>query len=633
MSRSRRIQLPPPPPPPSAGGGGASSQDDNEAPDDEGVGDWEYYDANSALSTFWQAMVDAAAGSGDNGSLPFSEAAEQRDDTLLNLLLKDFETQRLDNLQELPAIIDYWRVVVPKLLAPTAGRNSINQRWKELDIATQLIWPLEAFIAGNLKPDDVFKELSESDVQPIVCGHVFQPFETCYLCKDCGLDETCVMCSLCFQNSEHVKHRYRMYTGQGGGLCDCGDPEAFKQFHTCSVHKSDSSSDQTTSMEDILKSYPQDLQKRAKFLLTKICQYALEMTAKKQKHSNIYLLEVDKETWPELKHPTEYANFCLVLNNDNYHSYDLVTRVLNADLKDCDLAMSEALTKHVDVAGRAVIFVGDFQECATLKHKVEHDSRSDGKALKCEIVSTVTVAHQNFAIRLLSWLGDLFNKCSGFRALFIQVAQTEAEMMEKTMKDAIMGPVDFADLVMLYDTKFWKEARRAWSHVLIEAIMKDYDAKKKLATSFIRHYEYLMDHFVDDDQETDTSITTLSLQFLTVPTIAKELIVNMDAFRVISSFFLKHLNEHYEPGDAYPGGEGWEEGDGLQLESWMEGQQNEFMRVKHAIDDMGYLLSRTPASQQEWSEQLRNNFVAGCANVLSMLSIVQNLTAFLPKRF
>ena len=54
-------------------------------------------------------------------------------------------------------------------------------------------------------------------------------------------------------------------------------------------------------------------------------------------------------------------------------------------------------------------------------------------------------------------------------------------MMDKWMKEEVKGLVNFADLVMLYDTKFWKAARKAWSHVLIEAMMKDYEAKKKLA--------------------------------------------------------------------------------------------------------------------------------------------------------
>ena len=47
--------------------------------------------------------------------------------------------------------------------------------------------------------------------------------------------------------------------------------------------------------------------------------------------------------------------------------------------------------------------------------------------MNTEILATVRVAHQNFAIRLLNWLGELFNKYSGFRALFISVAQSTNE--------------------------------------------------------------------------------------------------------------------------------------------------------------------------------------------------------------
>ena len=74
---------------------------------------------------------------------------------------------------------------------------------------------------------------------------------------------------------------------------------------------------------------------------------------------------------------------------------------------------------------------------------------------------------------------------------------------------------NFADAVMLNDTVCWKEVRKAWYNVLIEGIMKDYEAKKKLAKSFIFHYPALMDDFCNDDQEDDYTITNMSLQFFT----------------------------------------------------------------------------------------------------------------------
>ena len=34
--------------------------------------------------------------------------------------------------------------------------------------------------------------------------------ETCYNCRDCGQDATCVLCVQCFTKSEHKQHRYNI---------------------------------------------------------------------------------------------------------------------------------------------------------------------------------------------------------------------------------------------------------------------------------------------------------------------------------------------------------------------------------------------------------------------------------------
>jgi hypothetical protein len=56
------------------------------------------------------------------------------------------------------------------------------------------------------------------------CGHVFRKGELIYRCKDCGSDDTCVLCSQCFNEESHKGHEiiYVISSG-GGGCCDCGD--------------------------------------------------------------------------------------------------------------------------------------------------------------------------------------------------------------------------------------------------------------------------------------------------------------------------------------------------------------------------------------------------------------------------
>lgn len=61
------------------------------------------------------------------------------------------------------------------------------------------------------------------------CARSFQKRDAVYRCEECGFDETCVLCHHCFNKADHVGHNVSMYfaTGESGGVCDCGDLEAF----------------------------------------------------------------------------------------------------------------------------------------------------------------------------------------------------------------------------------------------------------------------------------------------------------------------------------------------------------------------------------------------------------------------
>ncbi|KAG2217780.1 hypothetical protein INT45_011837 [Circinella minor] len=71
------------------------------------------------------------------------------------------------------------------------------------------------------------------------CGRVFRKGEPVYRCRNCGLDDTCVLCSKCFHSSNHENHTVFVSISPGsGGCCDCGDPEAWKVPLDCSIHSS-----------------------------------------------------------------------------------------------------------------------------------------------------------------------------------------------------------------------------------------------------------------------------------------------------------------------------------------------------------------------------------------------------------
>ena len=108
--------------------------------------------------------------------------------------------------------------------------------------------------------------MAANDSPPSICGKAVSAGLAVYACRDCGQDETCVMCSECFNESEHKNHNYRMSTTDGNGFCDCGDPEAFTRFHLCKTHEE--ASRNGVSAKDVLETFPIDLRRRTKELLT-----------------------------------------------------------------------------------------------------------------------------------------------------------------------------------------------------------------------------------------------------------------------------------------------------------------------------------------------------------------------------
>lgn len=132
-------------------------------------------------------------------------------------------------------------MVVPPNFCPVPGHNCMESLYDEAQVVREMILPLELFLCGNptTDPEKVWDNLSKNDNPPALCGRVFRMGEPTYSCRDCGADPTCVLCVDCFRNSEHKQHRYKLSTSVGGGYCDCGDTEAWRQAPRCSLHQCD----------------------------------------------------------------------------------------------------------------------------------------------------------------------------------------------------------------------------------------------------------------------------------------------------------------------------------------------------------------------------------------------------------
>jgi hypothetical protein len=184
--------------------------------------------------------------------------------------------------------------------------------------------------------------------------------------SDCGSDPTCVLCSNCFRKSKHREHKYKMMTSGGGGYCDCGDPEAWKQHPNCELHmpKQAQSSEEAATAETYINKLPKDLAQRATELFSYLLDYVFEMLS----------IETSDQLPAHLKPDNPTDDYVTMLYNDEVHSYEQVVSTLKKVLVIDDKKAFE-YAAVVDKEGRSAIKRGKKSECDAIKGKVEVKKR------------------------------------------------------------------------------------------------------------------------------------------------------------------------------------------------------------------------------------------------------------------
>eukprot|EP00760_Papus_ankaliazontas_P018688 PhM_4_TR17584/c0_g1_i1/m.94002 len=94
---------------------------------------------------------------------------------------------------------------------------------------------VEGLIMGLLRPTwpNLSVHLSASKS---VCGKSWSKATMGYKCVTCEKDPTCIICIECFKAGDHTGHDYKLIR-TSGGMCDCGDPDAWDSKGFCSAHR------------------------------------------------------------------------------------------------------------------------------------------------------------------------------------------------------------------------------------------------------------------------------------------------------------------------------------------------------------------------------------------------------------
>lgn len=399
------------------------------------------------------------------------------------------------------------------------------------------------------------------------CGHIFAKGESCYRCKDCALDDSCVLCARCFHATSHEGHNVTFYIAQqSGGCCDCGDQEAWRSSLGCRYHppatESNPGPERTPKAAPRVLDVSSDSPSRAGVppelldSMSRTVAYTLDFILDTLDYSpDETFLPTSEEALVEqvTADPLRKDLYTVVVWNDDKHSFDEVIRHL-ADTCGCSYEEAARMTSKIDEHGRDIVEMNNYSprllEIASAIAKID-------------LGVTVRRAYDSFreqiASVLIEWLLDL-TKCRLLSDTNIIREVIATEFFNPRRKDisALLQIEECAkvlqeinnpsrlDWMFLYHTRLWKKPRLSLKEIYVSILTLSHDHKIKLATHFANVYHWIIDSYLLVDREAETSIKYFALQLFTVPSVAEHIVQShrliSRLLAIITSFFTNQIH-------------------------------------------------------------------------------------------
>ncbi|KAF6758805.1 putative zinc finger in N-recognin-domain-containing protein [Ephemerocybe angulata] len=354
--------------------------------------------------------------------------------------------------------------------------------------------------------------------EPVVegrpCSHIFKKGETCYRCKDCALDDSCVMCARCFHASGHAGHTISFFIStQSGGCCDCGDEEAWRHNINCEHHPYTSSTglpevppgplpDILPSVSPTVQTLPQPLKDSMHRTIAFAVDFILDVLDYSPDEASIPVNEADLRLQPSAD-PMMKDMFCLVLWNDDKHSYDEVKTVImelsgkgSGPEREREV---DAMVRKLEDEGRVMVDMNVINtNPSTAMHGHHHGKLLEMGLAMAQIDLGVTIrrAYDTFceqaAAVILEWLLDITRARVGTDQLVLREVLA-AEFLLPRRRDAfgfglsnkgaagMILPISAAtikevptptrlDYMFVYHGKLWKRLRLSLKEIYASII-------------------------------------------------------------------------------------------------------------------------------------------------------------------
>ncbi|KAJ7650236.1 hypothetical protein FB45DRAFT_986384 [Roridomyces roridus] len=397
------------------------------------------------------------------------------------------------------------------------------------------------------------------------CSHIFKKGESCFRCKDCALDDSCVLCSRCFHATSHEGHNVSFFIAQQpGGCCDCGDAEAWRLPIACPYHPAAPESPDATTPRSYAKPISDDIPPVANYpnrmpitqelrdSMGRTVGYALDFVLDTLNLSpddpSVPNTEAEVRLQPtgDPMHRDPIEHYSVVVWNDDKHSFEEITKLL-MDLTHLSRDHAVEMCHDIDENGREVILTG-----SDVTHLLEVAQAISQIDLGVTMRRAYDTFREQTVAVIIEWLLDLTRSRLGPDLLVLREVLAK-ELLSQPRTKFLSHPEvanrTRLDCLFLDHTKLWKKPRLNLKETYASILSLSRDHKLAVAGHFANVYHRVVDAYLLVDREAETSIKYFALQLFTVPSASVHIVRNHKLISrilaIISAFFTNQIEEKH----------------------------------------------------------------------------------------
>lgn len=396
-----------------------------------------------------------------------------------------------------------------------------------------------------------------------------------------------MLCSDCYNAEDHVGHQVSIYISEGGGVCDCGDDEAWLNKLSCKYND---------PKNFVPSPIPPDLESAILSTLETALDFVIDvfsradLTTSRDNISDIKVRSLHSMLSAKRYGSKDHTSdkYALVIWNDPVHTFDEVQELVKLYIGEDD-DFSERISHGVDQYGRGLLKVSDdLPQLKSIKRGMErtglvHTIRNWKDYFREEMCDAIInwvheiskmPIHNNFTI-----LGELVSKAlcgtwrSGLRSRSsfgdgvsssldnglipavgehppLPLDQSEEISDNKAvpssppafwLQDGPRAPSSIpagelatrVQYLIFFDARLWRSLRRTLLYIYISALVPSPTYKPILAQYFAEIFTQICDIYMFSDREKDASIIDdLTVQLFTTPSVA----TNILSYNYFSTF-------------------------------------------------------------------------------------------------